>query len=101
MCAIKKMLTSKDRAKLRGIASKEDTILQIGKSGIGETVIQQAADALLKRELIKGRVLENAMLTSREAAEQLAEATASEVVQVIGTKFVLYKKNPKNPVIEW
>ncbi len=101
MCAIKKMLTSKDRAKLRGIASKEDTILQIGKGGIGETVIQQAADALLKRELIKGRVLENAMLTSREAAEQLADATASEVVQVIGTKFVLYKKNPKNPVIEW
>ena len=95
------MLTSKDRAKLRGIASKEDTILQIGKSGIGDTVIKQAEDALLKRELIKGRVLENAMLSAREAAEELAEATHSEVVQVIGTKFVLYKRNPEKPVIEW
>jgi len=95
------MLTSKDRAKLRGIASKEDTILQIGKSGIGDTVVKQAADALLKRELIKGRVLENAMLSAREAAEELAAATDAEVVQVIGTKFVLYKRNPEKPVIEW
>lgn len=95
------MLTSKDRAKLRGIASTEDTILQIGKGGIGDTVVKQAADALAKRELIKGRVLENSMLSAREAAEELAEATASEVVQVIGTRFVLYKRNPENPVLKW
>ncbi len=95
------MLTSKDRAKLRGIASTEDTILQIGKGGIGDTVVKQAADALAKRELIKGRVLENSLLSAREAAEELAEATASEVVQVIGTKFVLYKRNPENPVLKW
>ncbi len=93
------MLTSAQRAKLRGLASKEDTILQVGKNGIGEALIKQVADALLKRELVKLRVLENAMLTPREAAEELAEQTGAEVVHVIGTKLVLYKKNPKKPII--
>ena len=93
------MLTSKQRAKLRGISSKEDTILQVGKNGIGDTLIKQVADALLAREIIKMRVLENALMDPREAAEELAEATESEVVQVIGTKFVLYKRNQKNPII--
>ena len=94
------MLTSIQRAKLRGISSKEDTILQVGKNGIGDTLIKQVADALLAREIIKMRVLENALMDPREAAEELAEATESEVVQVIGTKFVLYKRNQKNPIIE-
>lgn len=94
------MLTSKQRAKLRSISSKEDTILQVGKNGIGDTLIKQVADALLAREIIKMRVLENALMDPREAAEELAEATESEVVQVIGTKFVLYKRNQKNPIIE-
>ena len=94
------MLTSKQRAKLRGISSKEDTILQVGKNGIGDTLIKQVADALLAREIIKMRVLENALMDPREAAEELAEATESEVVQVIGTKFVLYNRNQKNPIIE-
>ena len=94
------MLTSKQRAKLRGISSKEDTILQVGKNGIGDTLIKQVADALQAREIIKMRVLENALMDPREAAEELAEATESEVVQVIGTKFVLYKRNQKNPIIE-
>ena len=89
------MLTSKQRATLRGIASSYETILQVGKNGIGETLIQQVSDALRKRELIKLHVLENS-----EAAEQLAEATESEVVQVIGSRFVLYKRNPKKPVID-
>ena len=94
------MLTSNQRAKLRGISSKEDTMLQVGKNGIGDTLIKQVADALLAREIIKMRVLENALMDPREAAEELAEATESEVVQVIGTKFVLYKRNQKNPIIE-
>ena len=55
---------------------------------------------MLAREIIKMRVLENALMDPREAAEELAEATESEVVQVIGTKFVLYKRNQKNPIIE-
>ena len=85
-------LTSKQRAQLRGIAAGEDTIIHIGKDGIGENLIQQANDALEARELIKGKVLENSMLTAREGAEELAQATRSQVVQVIGTKFVLYRE---------
>ncbi|WP_130868766.1 ribosome assembly RNA-binding protein YhbY [Intestinimonas massiliensis (ex Afouda et al. 2020)] len=84
-------LTSKQRAQLRGLANSIDTILHIGKDSIGDNLIKQADDALEARELIKGKVLENCMLTSREAAEELAKATRSEVVQVIGTKFVLYR----------
>ena len=84
-------LTSKQRAQLRGLANGIDTIVHIGKDGIGENLTRQANDALEARELIKCRVLENSMLTSREAAEELARATRSEVEQVIGTKFVLYR----------
>ena len=93
------MLTSKDRAALRKIANSLDTILQVGKGGIGEQVIKQADDALEAREIIKGKVLENAPAFAREVAEELAAATNSDVVQVIGTKFVLYRKNKKNPKI--
>ena len=93
-------LTSKQRAQLRSMASTLDTIIHVGKDGIGGNLIKQANDALEARELIKGRVLENSMYTAREAAEELAVATRSEVVQVIGSKFVLYKRNRKEPKIE-
>ena len=95
------MLTSKDRAALRKIANSLYTILQVGKGGIVEQVIKQADDALEAREIIKGKVLENAPAFAREVAEELAAATNSDVVQVIGTKFVLYRKNKKNPKITW
>ena len=85
-------LTSKQRAQLRGLANNIDTILHIGKDGIGDNLIRQADDALEARELIKGKVLENSMLSAREGAEELARATRSQVVQVIGTKFVLYRE---------
>lgn len=84
-------LTSKQRAQLRSLANSIDTIIHIGKDGIGANLVKQADDALEARELIKGKVLENCMLSSREAAEELAKATRSEVVQVIGTKFVLFR----------
>ena len=86
------MLTSKQRAYLRALAVNEDTILMIGKGGIDGDVVKQAADAIYKRELIKGKVLETAPVSPREAAEALAEQTESEVVQVIGSKFALYKQ---------
>ena len=86
-------LTSKQRAQLRGLANNIDTILIVGKDGIGDNLVKQANDALEARELIKGRVLENSLLSPREAAQQLAPLTRSEVVQVIGTKFVLYRPN--------
>lgn len=85
-------LTSKQRAQLRSLANEIDTIIHIGKDGIGDNLIRQANDALEARELIKGRVLENSLLSAREGAEALAQATRSEVVQVIGTKFVLYRE---------
>ncbi len=88
-------LTSKQRAQLRGMAATIDTILHVGKDGIGDNLIKQADDALEARELIKGRVLENSMYTAREAAEELAVATRSEVVQVIGNKFVLFRYQHK------
>ena len=94
------MLTSKQRAYLRGIASGYETIFQIGKGGISENLIQQVDDALRKRELIKLRVLDNSMLTAREAADQMAEAVKADVVQVIGSRFVLFKRNPQEPVID-
>lgn len=94
------MLTSKQRAYLRGIASGYETIFQIGKGGINENLVQQVNDALRKRELIKLRVLDNSMLTAHEAANQLKELTKSDVVQVIGSRFVLFKRNPQEPVID-
>ncbi|OUN07696.1 RNA-binding protein [Flavonifractor sp. An92] len=96
-------LTSKQRAQLRGLANGIDTIVQVGKDGIGENLVKQVNDALEARELVKGRVLENSMLTPREAAEELAVKARAEVVQVIGTKFVLYRqshrKDLKDPIV--
>jgi RNA-binding protein len=96
-------LTSKQRAQLRGLANSIDTILIVGKDGVGENLVKQANDALEARELIKGKVLENSLLSAREAAEALAPVTRSEVVQVIGTKFVLYRpthrKDKKDKII--
>lgn len=93
------MLNSKQRATLRGMAGTMDTIFQVGKGGINEALIAQVSDALRKRELIKLRVLDNSAYTSREAAEEIAEKTGADVVQVIGSRFVLFKRNPKEPVI--
>lgn len=93
------MLTGKQRAYLRSLANPLDTILMVGKSGIGEDLIRQADDALTARELIKGRVLETSPVPAREAADQIARATHSESVQIIGSRFVLYRKNEKDPKI--
>lgn len=93
------MLTSKQRAYLRSLANPIETILMVGKGGMSEHIIKQAADALKKRELIKGKVLEAADTTPRAVADEIAEKTNSEVVQVIGSKFVLYKRNDEEPVI--
>ena len=93
-------LTSKQRAQLRGLASTEDTLLQIGKDGITDNVIKAAEDVLRTHELVKCRVLENCMLSPREACDELCMKCCANPVQVIGTKFVIYKKNPDKPKIE-
>ena len=91
-------LTSKQRSQLRGLANNIDTILHIGKDGIGENPIKQSDDALEAREIIKGKGLDNNIeYDARTAAEELAKATRSEVVQVIGTKFVLYRESHSKP----
>ena len=91
------MLTSKQRAILRGKANTMDPVYIVGKGEIDDTMVQGVKDCLDARELIKLKVLENSMYTAREAAEELAVATRSEVVQVIGTKFVLYRESHSKP----
>lgn len=93
------MLNSRQRAQLRGMANGYEPILHIGKSGIGEEVIKQADDALTARELIKASVLETAPVNSREAADFLADKIKADVVQVIGSKFILYRENKNNKKI--
>ena len=93
------MLTSKQRAYLRSMASTYDTIMQVGKGGVTPNIIKTISDALEARELIKLRVLENSEYTSREAAEEIAAAVNAEVVTVIGTKFVLYRESEKHKKI--
>ncbi len=93
------MLTSKQRAKLKSIAVNTDTIMQIGKGGIIDTLIKQVDDALNAREIIKLHVLENSSVTAKEAGVELANATNSELVQVIGSRVVLYRHSEDNPRI--
>lgn len=94
------MLTSKQISYLRGLSVHEPDIVFIGKDGVTDEVINQARDALLARELIKGKVQNNSMETPREAAEAIAEIIRCEVVCTLGNKFILYKRHPKNPKIE-
>ena len=94
------LLNSKQRAFLRSKAYSEEPILHLGKGGLSEPLLRQAEDALAARELIKGKVLETAPFSSREAAEQVAQAVCAEVVQVIGRTFVLYRRNQKEPKIQ-
>lgn len=94
------MLNSKQRAFLRSLANKIDTILIVGKGEITDNIIKQADDALTAREIIKGKALENSAYSSREAAEIIAEKCSADVVQVIGSKFVLYRRNDDEPIIE-
>ena len=89
------MLTSKERAELRAQANGLETTLMVGKDGVTEAVIAEADNQLTARELVKGKVLENAMLTPREVCDALCEATGADGVAVIGTKFVIYRFSEK------
>ncbi len=96
------MLTSKQRARLRSIAQGYNAIFFIGKQGFSDELVKQLDDVLNARELIKVGVQENCEYTAREAADETARLTNAEVVQVIGRKFVLYRRNrdPEKRVIE-
>ena len=93
------MLTSTQRAQLRGMANSCETILLVGKFGVTETVLKQADDALEARELIKGGILETCPTSVRETAESIGKQTGADVVQVIGSKFILYHRSKEEPKI--
>lgn len=88
------MLTSKQRAYLRKLSNPLAVTLHIGKDGVTDGVISQLEVLLESHELVKGKVLENAMLTPKTVSEALCEATGADGVQCIGTKFVLYRQSP-------
>lgn len=89
------MLTSKRRAELRSEANTLETTLMVGKGGVTDSVIAEAATQLEARELVKGRVLEASMLTAREASDAICEALHADGIQCVGSKFVIYKKSEK------
>ncbi|PYG88824.1 RNA-binding protein [Ruminiclostridium sufflavum DSM 19573] len=94
------MLTGKQRSYLRALANNIQPIFQIGKGGINDNMLKQFSDALEARELIKATVLKNAECDAKLVCEEIAELTQSQIVQVIGSKFVLYRQSEKNAVIE-
>lgn len=93
-------LTSKQRAYLKSLSGKIEPIFQIGKASLTPSITNAINDALEKRELIKVSVLKNCFDDPRELAEMVAERTHSNVVQVIGKKFILYRPSKKDPKIE-
>ena len=94
------MLTSKQRAYLRSMAQSYDTIFRVGKGGVSEKMCEQISNALEARELIKLRVLDNSDYSAKEAAEEIAENVGADVVQVIGTRFVLYRESVDHKKID-
>lgn len=88
-------MTSKERSDLRSQANTIETTLIVGKSGISESVIAEAEKLLDDHELVKGKVLEASLLSAREACDALCAETGAEGVQVVGSKFVLYRKSEK------
>ena len=89
------MLTSKERAELRSQANTLDTTLMVGKGGVTDAVIAEAENQLTARELVKGKVLEGALMSPREVSDAICEQTGAEGVAVIGTKFVIYRFSQK------
>ena len=89
------MLTSKERAELRAKANALETTLMVGKGGVTDAVIAEADNQLTARELVKGKVLEGALMSPREVSDELCEATGADGVAVIGTKSVIYRFSEK------
>ena len=89
------MLTSKQRAELRSEANTLETTLMVGKGGVTENVLLEARTQLEARELVKGRVLETALMSAREVSDEICEAIGADGIQCVGSKFVIYKKSEK------
>ena len=93
------MLTPKQRAELKAMANSLEPVFQIGKGRVSDVQAEKIDDYLRVHELIKIKVLENSLLTAREAAEDIAERIGADVVQCIGSRAVLFKRNEKEPKI--
>ena len=89
------MLTSKERAQLRAQANTLETTLMVGKDGVTRAVAEEADRLLTARELVKGKVLESALMSAREVSDALCEATGAEGVACVGNKFVIYRFSEK------
>ena len=89
------MLTSKERAELRAQANSIDTTLIVGKDGVTENVIAEAENLLIARELVKGKVLETALMSAREVSDAICEATGADGISCVGSKFVIYRFSEK------
>ena len=89
------MLTSKERAELRAQANAIDTTLIVGKDGVTENVVAEADRPLTARELVKGKVLETALMSAREVSDEICEATGADGVSCVGSKFVIYRFSEK------
>ena len=89
------MLTSKQRAEFRAQANSIDTTLMVGKDGVTEAVIAEADRLLTARELVKGKVLETALMSAREVSDELCETTGAEGISCVGSKFVIWRFSEK------
>ena len=89
------MLTSKQRAEFRAQANTLETTLMVGKDGVTENVVAEADKLLTARELVKGKVLESALMSAREVSDAICEATGADGVACVGNKFVIYRFSEK------
>ena len=89
------MLTSKERAELRAQANAIETTLMVGKDGVTENVVAEADRLLTARELVKGKVLESALMSAREVSDAICEATGADGVSCVGSKFVIWRFSEK------
>lgn len=94
------MLTGKQRSYLRSMGNTIEPIVQIGKDGIDEGIINQIDEALEAREIIKITVLRNSLIDAREACEEVCSETGADPVQVIGNRFIVYRRSKEKPAIE-
>lgn len=94
------MITPKQRAELKAIANSIEPSFQIGKGGVNDAQAAQIDDYLRVHEIIKIKILDNSLLTAAEAANDIADRIGAEVVQCIGSKAILYKRNSKDPKIK-
>lgn len=92
------MITSKQRARLRGMAQHMEPILYIGKDGVTPNVLKQADDALAARELIKGSVQQNSDISAREACNMICDELGAQPVSTIGRKFVVYRESEEKMI---